>query len=103
MTKNRETQWAIALATTVSAVVIFSGALFGIAYLVGGSNAVSDNWVGFLVAMSFLGGLTISLLAFVLGITAWIRHGRAPWLWVPVVVFPSLLAFIVLGEIFWWQ
>lgn len=103
MARNRETQWAIILATTVSAVVIVAGALFGIAYLVGGTNAVSDNWIGFLVAISFLGGLVISLLAFILGITAWMRHGRAPWLWVPLAVFPCLLAFIVLGEIFWWQ
>ena len=103
MTQNRETQWAIGLATIVSTAVISSGAIFGVAYLVGGSNAVSDNWVGFLLAISFLGGLVLSLLAFVLAVTGWIRHGRTAWLWVPLVVFPTLLAFIVLGEMVWWQ
>lgn len=103
MTQNRETQWAIGLATIVSTAVILSGAIFGVAYLVGGSNAVSDNWVGFLVAISFLGGLLLSLLAFILAVTVRIRFGKSPWLWVPLVVFPALLAFIVLGEMLWWQ
>jgi len=103
MTQNRETQWAISLATIVSTAVILSGAIFGVASLVGGSNAVSDNWVGFLVAISFLGGLALSLLAFVLAVTGWIRHGRTAWLWVPLSVFPALLALIVIGETLWWE
>lgn len=103
MTKNREAQWAVALAATATAIVMLSGAIFGVAYLVGGSSAVSDNWVGFLTAIALLGGLIVSPIAFVLAVTARIKHGRSAWLWLPLVVFPALLAFVILGEIFWWE
>lgn len=103
MARNRESQWAIGLASIVTAFVFLTIALFGISYLVGGSNAVSDNWVGFLGVFVLLGGLLLSLLAFILAVSTRIRHGRAPWLWLALVLFPALLAFIVLGEIFWWQ
>lgn len=103
MTKNREKQWAVWLATAVSTVLILSGAIFGIAYLLGGSNAVSDNWVGMLAAISLLGGLIVSPMAFVLAVTTWIKHGRSRWLWLPLVVFPALLAFVIIGETFWWE
>lgn len=103
MTKNREAQWAVALAATTASVVTLAGVVFGVAYLVGGSSAVSDNWVGFLTAISLLGGLIVSPVAFVLAITSRIRHGKSAWLWLPLVLFPALLAFVILGEIFWWE
>ncbi len=103
MTKNREAQWAIGLAATVLTIVVLSGAVFGIAYMAGGSSAVSDNWVGVFVAIAFLGGLIVSPLAFVLAVMAWIKHSRSKWLWLPLAVFPGLLAFVILGETFWWE
>lgn len=96
-------QWAVALATFVAVLLLLSGAIFAIAYARGGSSTISDNWVGFLGAVSVLGGLLLSLLTFVLAITAKIRHEHWGWLWLPLLLFPALLAFVVLGEMLWWE
>lgn len=103
MRNNRESRWAVGLAAAVSITVVLSGAILGIAYLAGGSSAVSDNWVGFLCATALLGGLLVSLFAFVLAVTSRIKHGRSAWLWLPLSVFPVLLAFVVVGETLWWE
>ncbi len=103
MTNNREAKWAVGIAATVTTILILSGAILGVAYLLGGSSAVSDNWVGFQGAIALLGGLIVSPMAFVLAATARIRHGNSAWLWFPLAVFPALLAFVILGEVFWWE
>jgi hypothetical protein len=69
------------------------------AYAVGGSGATEDNWVGFLGAVSLLGGLVASLAAFALALAAKIKHEKWALLWLPFLLFPALLAFLVLGTV----
>ena len=78
-------------------------AVYGVAYVVGGSGAIEDKWVAMLVVTAFFGGFLASAIAFVLAVAVKARHERWPLLWLPLSVFPALLAFLVLGEAFWWE
>ena len=69
----------------------------------GGPGRRKDNWVGFLAMVSLLGGLLASLAAFALAVVARATHERWALLWLPLSVFPGLLALVVLGEAFWWE
>lgn len=101
---NRLSQWAVGLAAVVAVFIALTGALFAVAYVRGGSDAISDNWVGILGVVAILGGLVISLAAFVLAIVARrIKRDKWAWLWLPLSLFPALFAFVVLGELFWWE
>ena len=42
----------------------------------------------------------MSLVALVLAIVAKVRHERSQLLWLPLSVFPTLLALVVLAELF---
>lgn len=97
------TRWAVGIAATVAALLVLTGAIFAVAYARGGSAGFSDNWVGFLGAVAIIGGLIASLAAFVLAIVARVKHEKWAWLWLPLSVFPALLVFVVLGEVFWWE
>lgn len=94
---------AFVMASAVAVFVLVAAAVFSIALAVGGEDATSDNWVGALAVVALLGGLLTSLGAFVVAAAAWISHERTRLLWLPLVVFPALLAFVVLGEMFWWD
>lgn len=94
---------AFAIAACVAVVVAVAGAVFSIAFAVGGADATSDNWVGVLAVIGLVGGLMTSFGAFVIGGVAWFSHERTGLLWLPLVLFPGLLAFVVLGEAFWWE
>ena len=94
---------AFALAAAVAAFVLVAAATFAIAFAVGGEDATSDTWVGALAVVALLGGLLTSLGAFVVAGAAWLSHERTRLLWLPLTLFPALLAFIVLGEAFWWE
>jgi hypothetical protein len=100
---TRLARWGVGIAAAVAVAMLASAAIFAVAYAVGGSGATEDNWVGFLGAVSLLGGLVASLAAFALALTAKIQHEQWPMLWLPLVLFPALLAFLVLGELFWWE
>lgn len=54
-------------------------------------------------AVSLIGGLLASLTAFALAVVAKVKHERWTLLWFPLSVFPALFAFVVLGEVFWWE
>lgn len=96
-------RWAVGLAAAAAFVIATSFAIFAVAYAIGGSGATEDNWVGFLVMVSLLGGLLASLAAFALAVVAKVKHERCALLWLPLSVFPALLAFVVLGEALWWE
>ena len=96
-------RWAVWLAEAAAAGTAIAFASYGVAYVVGGSSAVEDNWVAILVATSFFGGLLASAVAFMLAVTVKVKHERWTLLWLPLSVFPALLAFLVLGEAFWWE
>lgn len=100
---SRLVGWAVGLAAAVAVAIATSFVIFAVAYAIGGSGATEDNWVGFLGAVSLLGGLLASLAAFALAVVAMVRHERWALLWLPLSVFPALLAFLVLGEALWWE
>lgn len=100
---SRLARLAVGLAAAVAVLIVFSSAILTVAYASGGSDAISDNWVGFLGAVALLGGLFASFVAFVLAIAARVKHEQWRWLWLPLLVFPALLAFVVLGEALWWE
>ena len=76
---------------------------FAVGYAVGGQSAIEDNWVAVLGWIIPLVGLLASLAAFVLAIVAKIRRERWTLLWAPLCAFPAFVAFLVLGEAFWWE
>lgn len=94
---------AVGVASAVAAVDTLIGIIFIVAFASGGSDAISDNWIGFLGGVALIGGLIASLFAFALAVTAKIKHDQWTRLWLPLIVFPALLAFVVLGEILWWE
>jgi hypothetical protein len=78
-----------------------SYAILGVAYAVGGSEAISDNWVGMLAAVALLGGLLASLVAFSMAVLARVKHEQWALLWLPLSLFPGLLVVVVLAETLW--
>jgi hypothetical protein len=94
---------AVGVAAAVVLLDALAGAIFIVAFSSGGSDAVSDNWIGLLGAIALIGGLIASLVAFVLAIAAKIRREQWVWLWFPLVVFPVLLTFVLFGEVLWWE
>ena len=96
-------RWAVGLAGAVLVAFAVTFAILAVAYAIGGSGATEDNWVGFLGMVSLLGGLLASLAAFALAVVARVKHERWALLWLPLSVFPALLAFLLLGEAFWWE
>jgi drug/metabolite transporter (DMT)-like permease len=61
-------------------------------------NALAWSLLGLMVA-----GLVSSLTAFVTAIIGRIRRRRTRRDWIPLAIFPAIVAFIVLGEAFWWE
>lgn len=96
-------RWAVGLGATAVGLTALALGTYGVGYAVGGEDAVSDNWVGMLSAGSYLGAVGMSLVAFVLGVTAKVKHDHSPLLWLPLAVLPALVTFVVLGEAFWWE
>lgn len=100
---SRLARWAAGLGAAVAIEIAVSYAIFGVAYAIGGSSAIEDNWVGYLGAISLLGGLAASLAAFALAVVATVKHERWALLWLPLSVFPVLVAFVLLAELLWWE
>lgn len=94
-------QRAVFLAELGVAVVVMSYAILGVALVVVGEEAISDTWVGAFGAVALLGGLGLSFVAFVTAVAARIQHVRQALLWVPLAVFPSLAAIVLLAEWLW--
>ena len=91
---TRLTRWGFGIAAAVAITILVSGAIFAVAYAVGGPGATEDNWVGLIAAVSLLGGLVASLAAFALALAAKIKHEQWALLWLPLLLFPALLAFL---------
>jgi hypothetical protein len=83
--------------------IVVSFAIFAVAFAVGGWAAIDDRWVGFIVVVSLLGGLLASLVAFVLAVVARVKQERWRLLWLPLFLFPAMVVFLLLGEVFWWE
>ena len=96
-------RWAVRLAVAATVAITASWAIFAVAYAIGGSGATEDNWVGLLSMILLFCALPGSLAAFALGVAAKVKREQWAPLWLPLTVFPTLLAFLVLGEAFWWE
>lgn len=92
---------AVGLAAAVAIGVVVSYAIFFAVLAMGGT--VGDNWVGYLGGVSLVGGLVVSLVAFALAIVAKVKHERWRLLWLPLSVFPALLAIVVIAEAFFME
>ena len=100
---GRLARWGVRLGATAAAMTATAFALFALATAIGGSGATEDNWVGYLVGVLLAGGLLGSLAAFALAIPAKVKHERWALLWLPLLLFPAILAFLAIGEAFWWE
>lgn len=100
---SRPARWAVTIAGVVAAAIVMSFATFAVGYAVGGWGAVDETWYGLIVVVSLLGGLAASLVAFVVAVVARVKHERWRLLWLRLMLFPAILAFLVLGELFWWE
>jgi hypothetical protein len=96
-------RWAVGLAAAVVVVIVASYVMFGVAYAIGGSDAIEDTWIGYLGGASLVGGLLLSLVAFALAVVAKFKHERWTLRWPPLSVFPALLAIVVLAEALWME
>ena len=94
------TRFARQLAGSSLAVLLAGAVLFGGAWLVGGEDAVSDNWVGVTVVLALFAGLAGTLAALVTAVVAGLRH--EPWrhLWLPLTAFPAVVLAVGLLEAF---
>lgn len=100
-TTSRLVRYAVGVAAVVAVILALTGAIFIVAFSSGGSDAISDNWIGLLGAVALIGGLIASFMAFVLAITAKVKHEQSPWLWLPLLAFPILLTFVLFSEVLW--
>jgi ABC-type transport system involved in cytochrome c biogenesis permease component len=103
MYENKLVNWASGLAIFVGIMDLLGAAVFIIAYIHGGADATSDNWVGMFTAIALLGGLAISFLAFILALFAHRQTEEWTGLLLPILLFPVTLSFIAGGEFFWWE
>jgi hypothetical protein len=90
------------LAILFGGVFAVSVATVAIAYGLGAESTVEDTQVGELLAITSAVGSFGSLIAFV-AVVARSRHERWSLLWLPLVLFPTILGLVVLGELFWWE
>lgn len=100
---GRLARWAVRLSAVFGTAAVASIAAVAFAYAVGAESAVEDTWLGWLLAHLALTGFVGSLAAFLAAVVATVRHERWVLLWLPLCVFPALLAFLVLGEALWWE
>ena len=98
---DQVTRWAFGLAS--GAAVAVAVAVYGVAYAAGGTDATEDNGVGLLTVALTVVGLVASMTAFALGVMLSVRSYPRTRLWLPLTVFPALVAMLVLGELFWWE
>lgn len=94
---------AVGLAEAAAVMISIAFAIFGVAYAIGGTGATEDNWVGSLTVALLFAGFVASLTAFGLAVAVRVKHDRWALLFLPLAVFPALLAILVLGEAFWWE
>ncbi|MFM6849046.1 MAG: hypothetical protein ACKOVB_08055 [Terrabacter sp.] len=95
MTRFSRQLAAVSLAVLLAGAVLFAGA-----WLVGGQDAVSDNWVGVTVVVALFAGLAGTLTALFTAVVAGLRH--EPWrqLRLPLTAFPAVVLVVGLLEAF---
>ena len=101
--RGRLARWAVRLSAVFGATSVASIAAVVIAYAIGVESAVEDTVLGEFLGVMAVTGFLGSLAAFLAAIVATVRHEQWTLLWLPLCVFPALLALLVLGEAFWWE
>lgn len=99
-TDRRRAKRAQTLAAGAAVAVLASYTILSVALVVGGDEAISDNWVGAQAAIVLAAALVVSLVALVLGLVAKVHRQRSGQWWLPLAVFPTLLVLLVLAELF---
>jgi hypothetical protein len=97
---GRLARWAVWLAEAAVAVLVAGLAVLGVAYAVGGADAVEDSWGGYALAFSLYASLVVSFAAMLLGIVSRVRHESWMRLWLPLAVFPGLVVLVLVVEAF---
>ena len=92
-------KWAVGLAGIVAVGV----ALLAVAYVVEGSDVTDNPWVSFSAAVLLLLALLMAMPAFGMAVTAKVQRETWPALWLPLVVFPALVVFVVYGRSHLWN
>jgi len=90
--------WRLAVLSLM--VLVLGAVLLATAWVFGGDDAISDNWVGMTVVLALFAGLSGSFVAEVMALWAGVRHERWAALWLPLTTFPAVVAFVVLLEAF---
>lgn len=93
----------VIVAEAVSVVLVVAYTIFFVALAVGGDAAISDTWVGYLAGVALVGGLFASFVAFTMAVVARIRREVTARLWLPLALFPVLLAVVLLAEVLWME
>ena len=100
---RRLARWAVGSSVVFGAVSAVSAAAVAIAHAVGAESAVEDTQLAWLLGLMALTGFVGSFAAFLAAIVAKVKHESSMAVWLPLCLFPALLAFVVLGEAFWWE
>ena len=101
--RSRVAEWAVGLAGVCGAAFVASAAAIALAYAFGEESAVEDTWLGALLVTVAFAGVLGSIAGFALGIVAKGQHERWRLLWLPLLVFPAIALFLVVGEAVWWE
>lgn len=96
-------RWSVGLAKAVVVVLAVSYTIFGVTWAIGGRDSIEDTWVGYLGGAALLGGMLVAFIAFVMAVVARVRHEVAALLWLPLFLFPALLAVVVVVETLWME
>jgi hypothetical protein len=74
-----------------------------VAYVIGEANAVEDNWPAYALGFVAFAGFLGALLGFVLGVVFLLRGKAWKDLRLPLGLFPAIVTFLVIGELFVWE
>jgi hypothetical protein len=96
-------RWAVRLAAAALAGPPVAIAWYFAWIAIDGPHAVDDNWRGVVIGLVMLAAFLLAIAAFVLAVAARRDPGRPRSLWLAFSALPMLLAFVILGERFWWE
>lgn len=91
--------WPRTLAAAAVAVLVAGSLVFVTTWAVAGEDAVSDTWVGALMAVALLVGLVGSLVAAVAALVDLARTGTPPRSRLALLTFPTVVVVLLLLEL----
>jgi hypothetical protein len=100
---SRLAWWAVGLSVVFVVAITAAFTMMVIGYAVGGWDAIEDTTLAYATGAVAGVGAVAALGAFGLAIVVKVHDERWTLLWLPLCAFPAFLAFLVLGETFWWE